>query len=470
MQRFTTESSQSATDAGAAGASAVGPPPWLPNLEDAEGRRARRLLAGGFLAIIILLVLDGLLGIRGIALARQAAREMAEDQQLQMALIEEIQREQMSMNDVFERLAGAGDSDRDSLLQQIEESENNIRQIAALAPEEPTERAVWERWSTASKTFSDQARALLGDRAAPLAHSHQLLRAHHEVLSAVSRLVASSHQRVRHWNERLESLLGAQARQTTLLLGLSLAVSLAGAVVVLRLAAALYGRIGAQARELNEVSWQLLNHRETLARRLSHELHDELGQTLTALKMNLRAHGKAPCADPKWLEDCLGLLRETIRSTHEISQLLHPTILDDFGLDSALSWLCESTAERSGLEIHCLSTLGRRLTPETETHLFRMAQEALTNVLRHSGAGRVDVELREADGEAVLEVRDNGRGLPPATEIRRGSLGLTGMYARARICRGRLDISSQPGGGVTVTARIPLEEANHAQANPSFAL
>src|SRR5262249_50023984 len=158
----------------------------------------------------------------------------------------------------------------------------------------------------------------------------------------------------------------------------------------------------------------------------------ELGQALTALKANLSALGNSPQLDRTRLDDCRALADEAIHNVRELSQLLRPTILDDFGLDAGLRWLCEGFSQRTGIHVDYKSNLNSRLPDETETHLFRIAQEALTNAARHSGADRVTV-LLEASGDKVgLSIRDNGRGLSnTGSEASRG-MGLIGMRARAR--------------------------------------
>jgi two-component system sensor histidine kinase UhpB len=209
----------------------------------------------------------------------------------------------------------------------------------------------------------------------------------------------------------------------------------------------------------------LLEKQELLARRLSHELHDELGQLLTALKTNFSRHS-AVCGDPAWAGDCAQLLKDSIRSTHEISQLLHPTILDDFGLDSALAWLCERFEERHHIEVRYGSSFLDRLDPQTETHLFRIAQEALTNVARHSSATLVTIQLSEEQNAARLRIADNGVGMSPQSDPAVPSFGLTGMKARARSLEGEVTIRSSPGEGTVINVLFPKRELVNAKENP----
>src|SRR5206468_8606070 len=169
----------------------------------------------------------------------------------------------------------------------------------------------------------------------------------------------------------------------------SVVLALIFAIITVRLVTQLIRQMESQTAELGRVSWHMLEDQEATARRFSHELHDELGQSLTAVKTNLTAlqlHGQNPGAR---LADSVHLVDDAIGNVRQMSQLLRPTILDDFGLEAGLRWLAEGFTHRTGIEVEFHGGLGRRLPDETETHLFRIAQEALTNVARHSGAKHV---------------------------------------------------------------------------------
>jgi len=183
-------------------------------------------------------------------------------------------------------------------------------------------------------------------------------------------------------------------------------------------------------------------------------LHDELGGALTAIRSNLTAMMNRP--DPARIDDCLKLVDESISNVRELSQLLRPTILDDFGLDASIHWLVTRFRERTGIEVEYKSEFNERLNDETETHLFRIVQEALTNIARHSGATHAWIRLR-AEGERIrLTIRDNGKGLGAS---RPESMGLSGMRARARSAGGELSIRSEKGAGVTIEVDVPRANA-----------
>ncbi len=218
-------------------------------------------------------------------------------------------------------------------------------------------------------------------------------------------------------------------------------------------------------RGLARAVWKV---QEDERRRLARELHDGLGQSLTALVNQLeRLHQKlgatGQTATGAEVAAATEGARDALREARELSRLLRPPVLDDLGLPAALSWLARSLAERTGLAVELvLEGLEERLAPDLETLLFRLVQEALTNVLRHAEAAEARVSLRREGRQVRLEVQDGGRGFDPAGVLaaRRdgGSSGLAGMENRLELFGGRLEIVSAPGGGTRLTARVPLPE------------
>lgn len=206
-------------------------------------------------------------------------------------------------------------------------------------------------------------------------------------------------------------------------------------------------------RQLETLQYQFLETQENTARRFSHELHDELGQSLAAVKANLSAmHG-----DEERLADCMSLVDQAIQNVREMSQLLRPTILDDFGLDAALRVLTENFAKRTRLAVKYDSNLGaERLSDQTETSLYRIAQEALTNIARHSQATVAELSISKRPKTLVLAVRDNGRGIDMSQKGKERGLGLAGMQTRARGCGGAVTIDSTPGKGLKVEVTCPI--------------
>ena len=224
---------------------------------------------------------------------------------------------------------------------------------------------------------------------------------------------------------------------------------------VLALAEAFNAMLARLEEERRQSSARALAAQEAERRRIARELHDEIGQTLIAVALRAE-HAAEGAADNK---GALGQLAETVQHTLEdvrrISRELRPEALDELGLANALIALCSRLEREGTLRVHRrLEGPLPPLSPDAELAVYRIAQEALTNVVRHSGAPEVTVALSVSDGELVLSVSDNGRGLPdPVSE--RG--GLAGMRERALLIGGELEIESEPGEGVTVTLRLALD-------------
>lgn len=221
-------------------------------------------------------------------------------------------------------------------------------------------------------------------------------------------------------------------------------------------------------RERRRLSRRLLDAQEEERRRIARELHDGIGQHLTAIKLSLEAsllqrrQSSAFEALQTDLAATLKMVQETIEESRRVALDLRPSMLDDLGLIPTLEWLCReyhgvngARAARTHFDVdeECLNDPLR-------VAVFRVCQEALNNTAKHANASHVDVALVEADGELVLRVSDDGVGLPDAVHRRlsRGGLGLSGMRERAELTGGRMEIESLSGRGVTVTVTWPLHE------------
>jgi signal transduction histidine kinase len=220
-------------------------------------------------------------------------------------------------------------------------------------------------------------------------------------------------------------------------------------------------RLEWQTDELNRVSWQMIEDQERIARRFSHEMHDEFGQALTGLKSLAKRWSGAEFESGRG--DFVHTIDDVLRGVRELSQLLRPVILDDFGLDAGLRWLCSRFSERTQIEIEYVSNFEGRLSEQLETHFFRITQEALTNIARHSGASQAWVRLARRDDRMELEIEDNGRGMVQPDWQERPSLGMVGMRARARHIQGVLQVSSLPGGGVRIRVTAPARVQEDAE-------
>ncbi|MGH9644740.1 MAG: sensor histidine kinase, partial [Terriglobales bacterium] len=219
-----------------------------------------------------------------------------------------------------------------------------------------------------------------------------------------------------------------------------------------------------QSEQVRDLSVRLMRTQDEERRRVARDLHDSAGQTLTVLGMNLAqlVHDAKRVAPnlAKQGEMIQELVQQLHREIRTASYLLHPPLLDETGLSSALSWYVQGLVERSGLgiDLRVAEDLGR-LPADIELAIFRLVQEGLTNVHRHSGSKTAQIEITR-DAEAVrVEVRDQGHGIPPSrlAEIQsyRSGLGLRGLRERLRQFGGEMHIESN-GSGTAVLAHIPL--------------
>jgi PAS domain S-box-containing protein len=220
----------------------------------------------------------------------------------------------------------------------------------------------------------------------------------------------------------------------------------------------LFEQLQSSRERLQALSRRLLEVQEAERRWVARELHDEIGQMLTALQFSLDRSPVA-VADrcPAWLGEARGLVQELLARVREMSRDLRPTMLDELGLLPTLLWYCERYTPRTGVRVVLQQTrVERRFAPELETAVYRIVQEALTNVARHAGVIEAIVRLW-ADAETLhAQIEDEGDGFDPQAVEAGGSSGLAGMRERAVLLGGELTIDAAPRTGTRVTAALPL--------------
>jgi signal transduction histidine kinase len=220
-------------------------------------------------------------------------------------------------------------------------------------------------------------------------------------------------------------------------------------------------------QELRQLTSQLLSIQEKERRRVARELHDELGQALTVLKINLVAiedklapdqqHLKANC------EHMLSYIDTVIENVRRLSWDLSPSSLEDLGLSAALGYLVDETCRTHHLQSAVvMDEIDQLFPPEIQINIYRIFQESLTNVVKHARASLVSVNVTREDGKVSFMIRDNGRGFNVKqvmdSKVAKRSLGLTAMNERALMARGSLQISSRRGQGTTVAFSIPTDK------------
>src|SRR6516225_7377903 len=365
-----------------------------------------RVLIAGFGLVIALLLAAALVGIRNIQSIQENAASIVREQAVTNRLISELEQQQTNLRDVFSVLARDPDSvDYERIMSQLAQADRDINRISAEGAK-TSESDLWTELKWASLTFSSEARRLLTDENTETYASIELFRDHEAFVSVVGRLLAAEYGKVNTAQAQIDRRSSRLLWASFVFATTSILLALAFAAITVRLASNLIREMEWQAAELGRVSWHMLEDQEATARRFSHELHDELGQSLTAVKANLAAIS-AGAGAPR-VADCMKLVDEAIGNVRQMSQLLRPTILDDFGLEAGLRWLAEGFSARTGIEVAVESSYSGRLADETETHLFRIAQEALTNVARHSGAKHVRMQLEASGVDICLRIADDG--------------------------------------------------------------
>ena len=218
-----------------------------------------------------------------------------------------------------------------------------------------------------------------------------------------------------------------------------------------------------QTEQLRALADRLQQVREEDRKRVARDLHDQIGQILTAIKMDMSwisRHLPEP-AGPVLarLKESIQLIDDGVKTVRTICSRLRPGVLDDLGLAAAIEWQAGEFASRNGVTCEVsLPPVDLHLDGDRATATFRIFQECLTNVIRHAQAKQVRVALRQEEGNIVLVVEDDGVGFcRPDLSNSLGSLGLLGMKERAQFCGGDVHISSSPGKGTTVTVRVPVD-------------
>jgi PAS domain S-box-containing protein len=225
--------------------------------------------------------------------------------------------------------------------------------------------------------------------------------------------------------------------------------------------------------QLRKLTAHIQTAREEEKTRIAREIHDDLGGTLTALKMEtyrleVKLSGNEQTAPLlEHVESMTQLIDNAVGVTRRVISDLHPTIIDDLGLAAALEWQCGQFSKRTGIacEVFCADDKDdeRTLDKTRAINLFRIFQEALTNVSRHSGATRVNIEFHQGEEEIILSISDNGRGLPEKHIIAQTSYGLRVMRERVAQLDGQIIFDSPPGGGLRVTVLMPLTAAHNKE-------
>jgi signal transduction histidine kinase len=233
------------------------------------------------------------------------------------------------------------------------------------------------------------------------------------------------------------------------------------AIAVVQRTQYLLGEVQGAEQRLAELSRRLIAAQEDERQRLARELHDEMGQAMTALKLGLLALSRADAnASRTQVAQCLEIVNDTMSRAREMALALRPSLLDDLGLESAIRWHADRLAPGAGFAVRVVAHgQPAALSAERKTACFRVAQEALTNAAKHAGATRVDIELTQTDEAFRLTIKDDGRGFDLSEGARQPTghgMGLLGMRERVRLLGGEFRITSSPGAGTQVAVSLSM--------------
>ena len=342
-----------------------------------------------------------------------------------------------------------------SSLLKLAESETNQPEKAAIERLRVEVNSYWDPTQIALDWSPDQKAArrstVLQER---VKHREEIVELATQLEQLMSANFTAERARITSADDRFRSSLAFTA-------GLALLLGGGIAVVTVTHIAALERKSAEADAELRRLSAQIRVAQEQERRMLSRELHDQAGQMLTGLRMELASisHGAGEEEFNARVTHAKGIVEQTLRVVRNIATLLRPSMLDDLGLMAALGWLVRDVKRSTGIEVKAEIDPSLDNLPDAEcTCIYRVVQEAMTNAARHSAANRIDVVIGFSGAEAIGSVADNGQGFE-ALEGRRAGLGLIGMEERLRELGGSLRVVSSPGTGTRIEFRVPAVPA-----------
>jgi signal transduction histidine kinase len=315
-------------------------------------------------------------------------------------------------------------------------------------------------WDAVNRMFS---LAGGGNEAGARQQIRVTLQARQSALStAVARLLVQNNERDEQASLQVSHIYDRVQRQVYLFLTATLIAILLTGLYLIRFNRRLFARLAFLSNQRSELAQQLIATQESTLRYISRELHDEFGQILTAVGSMLgRAEKQAPENSPlrSELREVNEIAQTTLDNVRSLSQALHPVMLDESGLESTVDWYVRTTEKQTGIEIQYeKSGSSFPVNGNSGIHIYRVLQEALNNVARHSGAKQAWVRLRFLEQALELEVEDHGKGL--AAPQANSGIGLVAMRERAELLRGSLDFSHPAQGGTRIRLQVPREASD----------
>jgi signal transduction histidine kinase len=337
--------------------------------------------------------------------------------------------------------------------------------------------ALEDFWRAADQVFLS-ARQGEEDRARSLIQT-ELESRRAVIAEIVNRLLVLNDRAQADASERINEVYGKFRKNNLLVLALLFLLALGTGLYTLQASRKTFEelrrlaeQLQAQSEQLRKLSWKLIDLQEHTLRQVARDLHDEFGQILTAVGIMLRRTGqKALNEDPVLVKDVQtvkSIVEDTLQNIRDRSQMFRPAILDDFGLQPALKWFVDQFSRQTDIRVHLESKLTDDcFDPEDAIHIYRIVQEALNNIARHSHAQEAWITLDERDGALHLKIRDEGAGFEMGGLTDRSAgegIGLMGMRERAEHLGGTFAIRSAPHRGTTVSVSIPVRSRERQRA------
>ena len=284
--------------------------------------------------------------------------------------------------------------------------------------------------------------------------------------SAVSRLLVQNNEAEERATARISAIYDRVQRQLYFFLAAILVAIVLTSLYLIRYNRRIFAHVAELSSQRSDLAQKLIATQESTLRHISRELHDEFGQVLTAVGSLIHRTGKHLSADSPVhadLQEVQGIAQSTLDNIRSLSQALHPVLLDEAGLISTLDWYIPTVERQTGLVLHYeKSGETYPVGASTGVQIYRVLQEALNNVARHSGAKEAWIRLQFEPSALILEVEDHGKGFRPG-EGQTG-IGLVAMRERAEILGGSLKVSPIPAGGTLVHLQVPREQVEpHAE-------
>ena len=332
--------------------------------------------------------------------------------------------------------------------------------MAKRAPEQSLylQESLAQFWDAVDRTF---ATARDGKEAEARTQIRLTLQARQATLSTtVSRLLVQNNENEQQAAAQVRAIYDRVQRQVYTFLTATLLAILLTSLYLIRWNRRLFAQLGDLSQQRSELAQKLISSQESTLRSISRELHDEFGQILTAIGSLLtRSANHLPEGSP--LRADLGEVRDIAQTTldkvRSLSQALHPVMLDETGLESTLDWYIPTVEKQTGIDISYLkSGAPFAVDGNSSVHIYRVLQEALNNVARHSGARQAQVRLNFLAESLELEIEDHGKGNDGSAS--RNGIGLVGMRERAELLKGTIEFKRPPQGGTLVTLKVPRED------------